>query len=130
MSLPEMPLAPPQDVIYDLGNLGTFWIVTLAWVVIQVVSMWRIFEKAGRPGWAAIVPIYNVIVLIQVAGKPGWWCLLMLIPLVNVIVWIIVSIQLAENFGHSALFGIGLLLLGFIFYPILAFGDARYGAGT
>jgi hypothetical protein len=85
-----------------------------------------VFTKAGKPGWAAIVPIYNLVVLLEIAGKPLWWIVLFLIPLVNIIMCIIVSIAVAKNFGKSAGFGVGLGLLGFIFYPILGFGDAQY----
>lgn len=103
-----------------------FWLVWLAAAVFMIASMWRVYTKAGKPGWASLVPIYNVIVLLDIAGRPAWWFLLMLIPLVNIIVAIIVMINVAEGFGRSAAFGIGLALLGFIFFPILAFGDSEY----
>jgi len=99
-----------------------------ALMVLLFVSLWRIHEKAGQPGWAAIIPIYNVVVLLRIAGKPLWWIILLIIPLVNIIVWVIVSVAIANNFGRGTLFGIGLLVLGIIFYPILAFGDATYQA--
>jgi hypothetical protein len=101
-------------------------IVYLVILLLAVISMWKIFTKAGEPGWAAIVPIYNAIVLLKISGKPAWWIILMLIPFVNIIIFFMVSINLAQNFGKSTGFGIGLALLGFIFGPILAFGDARY----
>ena len=101
-------------------------IIGLLLVVIGLVSLWKIFTKAGRPGWASIVPIYNAIVLCHISGKSGWWVLLMFIPLVNFVALIIIFIGLAKNFGKSAGFGIGAALLSFIFLPILAFGDARY----
>lgn len=82
--------------------------------------------KAGKPGWAAIIPIYNIIVLLQIADKPLWWIILFLIPLVNLIMAILVSIAVAEKFGKGAGFGVGLALLGLFFYPILGFGDAQY----
>ena len=109
----------------DIGSF-VFLVVWLALVIVIIAGMWKTFEKAGEPGWACIIPIYNVIVLLRVAGKPLWWILLMLVPLANLIVAILVSIAVAENFGKSAGFGIGLAFLGFIFYPILGFGDARY----
>jgi len=101
-------------------------IVWLAVVLLMVASLWKVFVKAGEPGWAAIVPIYNIFVLLKIAGKPGWWFILMLIPFVNFIVFIIVCIALAERFGKGAGFGVGLGLLGIIFFPILGFGDATY----
>ena len=88
--------------------------------------MWRVFDKAGKPGWAAIVPIYNVIVMLEIAGRPIWWVALMFIPVVNIIVALVVAIDLAKAFGKSAVFGLGLFFLGIIFYPILAFGGDTY----
>ena len=107
-----------------------FIVIAIGFTVVVVAAMWKVFTKAGKPGWAAIIPIYNVVIILQIAGKPLWWLILMLIPLVNIIVFIIVSIALAQNFGKGAGFGVGLALLGFIFYPILGFGDARYQPRT
>lgn len=103
-----------------------FWIVWLAVVVFVIAAWWRVFEKAGKPGWAAIVPIYNIIVVLEIAGKPLWWILLCLIPLVNIVVIVIVYIAFARNFGKGVGFGWGLAFLGIIFMPILAWGDAVY----
>jgi hypothetical protein len=109
---------------------GALWVLYLALYVVEVIGMWRAFEKAGRPGWAAIIPFYNFYVLCTIAGRPGWWWVLLLIPLVNLVIWFIVMLDAAKAFGRSAGFGIGLALLPFIFWPILGFGDARYvGAG-
>ena len=105
------------------GILIVAYIVVL---VLFIAGMWKTFQKAGEPGWAAIVPIYNLIVLLEIAGKPVWWFLLMLIPFVNIVILAMVCIALAKNFGKGAGFGLGLLFLSPIFYPILAFGDARY----
>ncbi|HPR22568.1 MAG TPA: DUF5684 domain-containing protein [Candidatus Sabulitectum sp.] len=92
----------------------------------MIICQWKIIEKAGKPGWASIIPIYNVIVMLQIAGKPEWWFLLLLVPVANVIIAIITIIALAEKFGQETGFAIGMLLLPIIFYPILAFGDAKY----
>ncbi len=105
---------------------GVFSIVLLAVMVIVIASMWKAFSKAGQPGWAAIVPIYNLVVLLKIAGKPVWWLILFLIPFVGLVMCFIVFISLAKSFGKGAGFGVGLALLGFIFFPILGFGDARY----
>jgi hypothetical protein len=95
--------------------------------VLVIVAMWRVFSKAGRPGWAAIVPIYNAYTLIRVAGRSGWWLLLLIIPLVNLVTSLIISIDVARAFGRGTAFGvIGLWLFGFVGYPILGFGEARY----
>jgi hypothetical protein len=130
MFLPGVPLALLQDqpdVSAGLAALGMgFWIFIVIVAILEIAAMWKIYEKAGKPGWAAIVPIYNVVVLLQISGKPVWWILLMLIPFVNIIVAIVVIFGLAKNFGKGGLFALGLLLLGIIFYPILGFGDAEY----
>jgi len=94
--------------------------------VLMCVSGWMIFAKANKPGWACLVPIYNILVALEIVDRPWWWLLLLLIPFVNLVFALILCIDLAKAFGQGAAFGIGLLLLGFIFYPILAFGDARY----
>jgi len=101
-------------------------IVELAIVIVMAIGMWKVFEKAGHPGWAAIVPIYNVIVLLQIAEKPLWWLVLYVIPVVNLIPAILVPVEIAKNFGKSGLFAVGLIFLPFIFYPLLGFGDAQY----
>jgi hypothetical protein len=102
------------------------WICCLAFAILMIAALWKIFIKAGQPGWAAIVPILNTYFTIKVAGRPGWWLLLMLIPLVNFVIWIILCIDLAKSFGKGTGFGIGLLLLPIIFFPILGFGSAQY----
>ncbi len=103
-----------------------FALIWLALVVLIIAGFWQTFVKAGKPGWGAIVPIYNVILLLEIAGKPIWWLVLLIIPFVNIVVAIIVSIDVAKNFGKGPGFGLGLAFLGFIFYPILGFSDARY----
>ena len=105
---------------------GGIMFVYIAVLILCIVSLWKVFSKAGQPGWASIVPIYNVLVLLKVAGKPGWWFLLFLIPLVNFVIAIIVTLALAERFGKGAGFGVGLLLLPIVFLPMLAFGSATY----
>jgi Family of unknown function (DUF5684) len=101
-------------------------IVELLIILLVIAAMWKVFTKAGRPGWAAIIPIYNMYVWCKIVGRPGWWVILMLIPFVNIIIGIIVCIDMAKSFGKGAGFGIGLALLGFIFLPILGFGSAQY----
>ncbi len=113
------------------GTVGLlFSISCLAVPILILAGVWKTFSKAGQPGWAAIIPIYNFIVLLQIAGRPVWWVLLMLIPLVNLVIAAIVSIEIAQRFGKGMGFGVGLFLLGFIFYPILGFGDAQYQGST
>jgi hypothetical protein len=107
---------------------GAIMLVWLAFVVLMIAAMWKVFVKAGEPGWAAIVPIYNYVVLDRIAGRPTWWILLWL--LIAPIPYIVVSFDIAKRFGKGAGFGIGLILLPFIFYPMLAWGDNRYQAAV
>jgi uncharacterized membrane protein YhaH (DUF805 family) len=106
------------------GGVGA--IIGLVIAVIMIAAMWKLFTKAGEPGWAAIIPIYNFIVLLKIAGRPLWWIILFLIPFVNIVVFILVCIDIARKFGKGAGYGIGLAILGVIFFPLLAFGDAQY----
>lgn len=111
---------------------GTWLIIWLVVVILAIAGMWATFQKAGRPGWAAIIPIYNVYTLVKIAGRSGWWVILYFIPLVNVIVSLVVSVNIAKAFGKSDVFGvIGLWLFSVIGYLMLGFGDATYsGSGT
>jgi hypothetical protein len=105
-------------------------ILGFAIFILIVAGFWKVFTKAGKPGWAAIIPIYNWIVLLDIAGRPIWWIILLFIPVVNIIIPIIVGIDIAQVFGKSSGFGIGLGLLPMIFYPILGFSDAKPGGGS
>lgn len=95
-------------------------------IVFYIYSMWRIYAKAGKPGWAAIIPIYNVLVELEIVGRPWWWLLLTLVPVVNIVIGVIITLNLGQVFGKSTGFGIGLIFLPIIFIPILAFGNAKY----
>ena len=108
------------------GGSSAGSIVGLLIAIIVIVAMWKIFTKAGQPGWACLIPLYNIYVLCKIVGRPGWWLILMLIPFVNVIIGIILCIDLAKSFGKGVGFGLGLIFLSFIFYPILGFGSAQY----
>ena len=103
-----------------------FLVVMLAVFIAMIASTWVVFQKAGKPGWASIIPIYNMVVMLEIVGKPIWWLFLMFIPLVSIVVAVIILIAMAKSFGKSELFGIGLAFLPFIFFPILGFGKARY----
>lgn len=102
------------------------WIIYLAVAVVGIAGMWTAFQKAGEAGWQAIIPIWNIYIILRIAGRPGWWLILMLIPLVNIVVGIIVMIDVARSYAKGTGFGIGLLLLGIVFWPILGFGSAQY----
>ena len=101
-----------------------FWICYTVYTILIIAAWWKIFSKAGQPGWAAIIPIYNWIVWCKIVGRPAWWVLLLLICFP--IFFIILSIDLAKSFGKGVGFAIGLILLSVIFFPILGFGSATY----
>jgi hypothetical protein len=107
-----------------LGVVGT--ILYIAVIVFFLYCAWRVYVKAGKPGWAAIIPIYNILVELEIVGRPWYWLLLMFVPVVDVVLGIIVIFRMAKVFGHSTGFGFGLLFLSFIFFPILAFDDSKY----
>ncbi len=109
-------LTPAQQTGITIGSI--------VYYIIQVIVLWRVFSKAGRPGWLAIIPIVNIIVVLRVSGHSGWWILLMWIPIVGLVLWLIFSFGLARNFGHGGAFAFFLLwLFYFIGFLILAFSS-------
>lgn len=111
--------------------LGTISLIGLILYIILVVANWKIFTKAGKPGWASIIPFYNYYVLFEIAGMSGWMFLLLLVPIVNIVMAIMLYLNLAKAFGQSTGFAIGLILLNPIFSLILGFGSAQYvGTGA
>jgi hypothetical protein len=110
------------------GGAGAviYIIISLVVGLLMIAAMWVIFRKAGRPGWAAIIPIYNVYTLLKVVGRPGWWLILYIIPIVDIVIQVIVCLNLAKSFGKGAGFAVGLIFLPFIFYPVLGFGGDKY----
>ena len=105
---------------------GIYLIVWLVLIAILIPSMWKIFTKAGKPGWASIVPIYNTFVQLEIVGRPAWWIILMFVPFVNFIISVIILIDLAKVFGKGSGFAIFMLFFPYIAYPMLAFGSATY----
>lgn len=103
-------------------------ILYLAIIILVIAGMWRIFEKAGQPGWGAIVPIYNLYLLTVIAQKPGWWTVMFFIPLANIVFAIMTWYEIAKKFGKDVGYTVGILLLGFIFIPMLGLGSAQYTA--
>ena len=101
-------------------------LIYLAIFALIIVSMWKVFTKAQKPGWACIVPIYNYIVMLEIAKKPVWWIALFLIPIANIVFMIMTMNAIAKNFGKNEGFTVGLIFLPFVFWPILGLGDARY----
>jgi len=108
------------------GIMGAMGLVWLALLVLMIAALWKIFVKAGEPGWAAIIPVYNLVVMLKIVGRPVWWIVLFLIPFVNLVMGFIVAFDLAKVFGKGAGFALGMIFLFPIFYPILGFGSAKY----
>lgn len=106
------------------------YVLYVAIVLLMIVSMWIVVRKAGRPGVSQIIPIWNIIELLRIAGKPLWWLVLFLIPVVNLVILIITYHAISKAFGKEAGFTVGMVLLPFIFWPILAFGKATYTKPT
>ncbi len=111
-------------------NAGLLFIVAAAlcvFIVVVIMAMWKVFTKAGRPGWASLIPLYNSYVLLKIINRPGWWLILLFIPIVNFILSIVIALDLAKVFGKSQIFGlVALWLFGGIGYLILGFGNAQY----
>ncbi len=101
-------------------------VLMLALIVFLIITRWKIYTKASKPGWACIIPIYNLIVMLEIVGKPWWWIFMFLIPIVNIVFAIWMVNLLSKSFGQSEGFTVGLILLPIIFYPILAFGSYTY----
>lgn len=116
-----------------LMGFGMMWMVFIfAIIIISIIASWKIFTKAGKPGWASLIPFYNIYVLLQIAHMPGWWLLAFFIPILNLVASIMLAVNLAHAFGKSTAYGIVLLwLFNGIGMLMLAFGDAKYqGEGS
>ena len=105
---------------------GITWVIYLAIYVLVVAGWWMMFTKAGEDGWKAIIPIWNFLIVLKIVGREWWWIILAVIPIVNIVIWLIVSFDLAKSFGRGTGFGVGLFFLSFIFAPILGFGSDTY----
>ncbi|MFI3267551.1 MAG: DUF5684 domain-containing protein [Rikenellaceae bacterium] len=109
----------------ELGA-GLIIVLILFFALLPIISLWVIFQKAGRPGWAAIVPIYNILTMVRVAQKPDWWVIMFFIPYVNWVFQILTCVGMCKAFRKDTGFIIGAVLLPGIFWPILAFGSSVY----
>ncbi len=112
------------------GMFAAMMIPFVAVLVVTIIGMWKVFEKAGYAGWKSIIPFYNMYILTEISGQNGWLFLLSFIPFVGSLIWsIMVSVKMAPAFGKSTAFAIGLIFLTPIFYCILGFGNAQYTLG-
>jgi hypothetical protein len=123
----EAAVAAGGAIAAVMAFIAAFALILAAIGLFYCVCFWKVFSKADQPGWAAFIPIYQFVVVLQIVGRPTWWVILCLIPVVNFIVFIILAIDLAKSYGKDTMFAFGLILLGPICLPILAFGSAQYG---
>jgi hypothetical protein len=131
LQLSSIPLAQATDKLDTLANAGLYVLITALAVatvlsLVAIAGMWATFSKAGIAGWKSLIPIYNMVLWLQIANKPAWWLLPLLCPMVNVVFIILVSLEVAKRFGRGPGFGIGLAFLPFVFYPILAWGGSQF----
>lgn len=109
------------------GGIGLVaLLIYVAIALLMIISLWKVFSKAGQPGWASIIPIYQTVVMLQVAGKPIWWIILLFVPIANIVIAIMMLAGIAKNFGKGGGFVVGMLLLPIIFWPMLGLGSAEY----
>ncbi|MBA4242188.1 MAG: signal peptidase I [Sphingobacteriaceae bacterium] len=101
-------------------------VLWLSIIAFAIVSQWKVFEKAGQPGWAVFIPIYNILIMLKVANKPWWWIFMLFIPIANIVFAIMLLHRISLSFGKSGGFTVGLLFLGIIFWGILAFDKSEY----
>ncbi len=120
----DSPTASSFGAIF--AGLGIFLFFLFALIIFFIFCSWKLYQKAGKQGWECIIPIYNIIVFLDIIKRPRWWVLLYLIPFVSLVAAIINCFDLAKAFGKDTAFGVGLLLLSPVFYPILALGDSKY----
>ncbi|GAC1400860.1 MAG: hypothetical protein NVSMB52_14580 [Chloroflexota bacterium] len=104
-----------------LGSL-----IGLIIAVVEIVAVWKIFTKANQHGWAAIIPFYNYYVMLKLIGKPGWWLVGFFIPFVNIVLLGYVLYMIPKTFGKSTGFCAASIIVSFITYPMLAFGNDQY----
>jgi hypothetical protein len=121
-------MEPFEALVAGLGAILFTSILIFSFIIwlILIIAHWKIFTKAGQPGWASIIPIFNFYILLKIIGKPSWWLILLFVPIANFIIAIWSANLLAKRFGKDELYTFGLILLPYIFYPILAFGSAQY----
>ncbi len=123
-------LATTSMVAGILGFISAYMVVIIALVVLSIVATWKIYSKAGKPGWASLVPIYNLVVMFQIVGLNPWFLCIMLIPfaggIAGIVFGIMVPFRLAKSYGKDIGWGFGLWLLPSIFQLILGFGKSEY----
>lgn len=122
---PGMTCCHPMTMMFAFVFIPLI-IIALNAIIIRYVALWFVFTKAGEPGWAAIIPVYNLLIIIKIAGKQWWYILLFLIPVVNIVIWIMILHGISKGFGKGGWFTVGLFFFKVIFWAILGFGGAQY----
>lgn len=117
-----------QKYAYEfiIGMLGFYFVIFIVLILFYIIPLWKIFRKAGKPGWFSVIPVYNIIILLQITGRPVRWIIWFFIPFVNIIFYFVLCSDTAKSFGKSTYFGIGLAFLSIIFLPILGYGKSQY----
>lgn len=111
------------------ASFGALMLFGLLLTLVAIIGAWKVYCKAGKPGWSVLIPFYNTYVLLEIIGRPWWWLLLLLIPVVNLVLIFIMMFELARSFNKSPVFAMGLIFLQPVFLLILGFGSAEY-SGT
>ena len=114
------------SALVGLTGLAVIWVIALLLIALMIVAMWILFKKAGKPGWAAVVPFYDQYTLYEITWGNGWRFLMLLIPIYNIVLAILTYIRLAKAFGKDEGYAVGLVFLPQVFVPMLAFGSAAY----
>lgn len=109
-----------------LGFFMFIFMITFLIAIITIIFEWKVFAKAGKPGWAVLIPVYNLVVMFEIASMPVWNILLLLIPFVNIYIIIRMFVNISRNFGKPGMFALGLFFLPVIFWGILAFDNSTY----
>ena len=123
--------APLQSSDIIGAGIGTVVLLfQLALIVIQVTGMWAVFTKAGHAGWKAIIPVYNLYVMLQIGEQAWWWLLLVFVPVVNLYAVYKIHAGVARAFGRGIGFGLGLAFFGILFFPLVGFGDYQYRSSS
>lgn len=113
------------SIIFSVGFILVSVVITAA----TLAGIWQIFVKAGYPGWKSLIPLYNVILWLQMIGRPWWYLAALFFPGTNIILWLIIAFGTARSFGRNVFFALGVTFLPFIFIPIIGFGSATYIGG-
>ena len=109
-----------------LGFFMFIFMISLVFAIITIIFEWKVFTKAGKPGWAVLIPVYNLVVMFEIASMPVWNILLLLIPFVNIYILIRMFVNISRNFGKPGMFALGLFFFPVIFWGILAFDNSTY----